>query len=249
MKLPTGVPVESAKYLAVGSGLLSLALAYYTGWKNKYSKLEITKEYSLASVSTAMHFCNKPLIISLMAVSYFSALFVFMRYPHGYILAISAFAIYIGLISLMFLIDNCDCSGTRYPTCCKPKDGVDMTSAGQCTVDDLATAPTEKIGQPGGCCNPPWCTKEENDKMGKTHMTIAIGIMIMSVLFVWLLYYLSQKSWSPVRRKAAIALCVMIFANSLLTVVFDKAGSSFDIPFYFSEGAQLVLFLMSYFLM
>lgn len=240
---------DYAKYGATIVGISALIMAYITGFFNKNGKLMITKTYSLASVSAALHFCNKPLIIGMMSLSYILLLKVLFKLQtkHTYFFAVLGLAIYVMILSLVFFIDNCDCSGTEYKTCCTPTKDVDMMGAGECTAADLRPG-TGEIGQAvgdSGCCNPPWCTADRNKQMGHKHLAIALAAMGLALVFVVMIYNFYHKSWSPLKRKLAIGLIVAMVVDAVAVLATNFAGSKFDIAFYVTEGIMLPMWFLS----
>lgn len=230
-------PRDIAKYASALLVILGIAAAYVTGYRNTYSAMGLFGK-NVATVSSALRFCNRPLVISLFALSYFFLCYVLATLPYGYALAALIFLSYSLMLTLIFIPGNCDCKTTNSIPCC----GEERKSAGQCTHDDQVVN-EEDSKDTVAYCNPPWCTKQVNEEMRQDHDFIAVIPMVCGVLFVWMSHYLYAGGWSSLRRRFSLVLCAAIFGTVLATGVLKKL--KWYTPSYIAQAAGFPLLAMS----
>ena len=245
--------------------------AYYTGLKNTGStmSLDINKPYM--SVSSSLHFGARKVVLPFLFLSFVSYYILnviisktnpFVGYSNTVLYTIAILL----LSYMMFSYYNCDCQWTKYEPCCKktkdPVDG-DMLLAGSCKYQASplsgAASPrsppetetkslheinnkfeNKKLNEPL-CCNPPWCTKEVNDGLKKTHILQATTIEIMCILIMIISYIGLSKNWSKFRSRIYIAI-TLLYILFLTFVIYDTPGDNYKLLFGITEASLIPIF-------
>jgi hypothetical protein len=225
-------------YRTLGTLVLSTAIiaAYATGFTNSVSNMVPPwKSDPFFSLSSAMHFGNKTVVIPLLLLGGGLLTFSFLhtnsarksRWKNrANALLILVFAL--SLVSVMFKpnLYGCDCTMANLEPCCTGK-----RVPGECTYENLdpkfSKSPT--LGDPV-CCNQPICTEKHNTYMAHRHGVITVLIALSSLTFMLL-----NKSY----RIAGV------YVTLLLLLSLDKGGDKLKLLFDTGEFTTVALFLAS----
>jgi len=186
-------------------GILGITLAYITGFHNKKGALSFNRQHPFITVSGAMHYCSKIVVVPILILS---GLFSMIFYYNTQIKINGLLTcLMLGFTcSLMWFIANCDCFATHYDSCCPA-----AIAAGTCTVEKINKQFKDDILDQPVCCNGPSCTKEKNIYMNRRHMTIAIVITTLCIVIMMTNYIYICRHFSMKKRFSYITIVGLFF--------------------------------------